>query len=171
MFDKGEGLLDNFIKEMYKRKADANQRGDGVEELLYKLLQNSLYGKAGQKEIIHSFKLMENDNVEKFELKNKTDLMHVFGNKTLLRCKGKIDAEVEGVICKEARAQQADLYDEEDEDVGEERRHLAMAARKRNGVKSSVSIAAAITAYARINMNRYKNIDGNKYLGVIQILL
>lgn len=28
-----------------------------------------------------------------------------------------------------------------------------------------MSIAAAITAYARINMNRYKNIKGNKYLG------
>jgi len=87
IFDKGEGLFDRFIKEMYKRKADAKERG--VEEFLYKLLQNSLFNKAGQKEIIHSFKLIDNDKVKNFELKNKTDLIHEFGNKSLIRTQGK----------------------------------------------------------------------------------
>jgi hypothetical protein len=42
---------------------------------------------------------------------------------------------------------------------------LRVPARKKGGVKSSVSIAAAITAYARISINMFKNIPGNKYLG------
>ena len=164
VFDKGEGLFYHFIKEMYKRKADARERGDGVEELLYKLLQNSLFGKAGQKEIIHSFKLIANDKVKSFELKNKTDLSHEFGNKTLIRTQGKIEGELEGIISK-VMGGEGDLYDEEDDKDSKESRDLPMPPRKKSGVRSSVSIAAAITAYARINMNKYKNIKGNKYLG------
>ena len=36
---------------------------------------------------------------------------------------------------------------------------------RKRGVKSSVGIAAAITAYARISLNRFKNLPDNKYLG------
>ncbi|KAI0995205.1 hypothetical protein K3495_g12977 [Podosphaera aphanis] len=36
---------------------------------------------------------------------------------------------------------------------------------KRGGLKSCVAIAAAITAYARISLNRFKNIPDNQYLG------
>jgi hypothetical protein len=151
---------------MYKRKADAKERGDGVEELLYKLLQNSLYGKAGQKEIIHSFKLLDNDKIKAFELMNKTDIKQEFGNKTLVRTQGKIDAELEGVIIKGLEEQQESLYDDEEiENKNVESKDFMMPPRKKHGVKSSVSIAAAITAYARINMSQYKNIKGNKYLG------
>lgn len=165
VFDKGEGLFDKFIKVMYKRKADAKERGDGVEELLYKLIQNSLFGKAGQKEIIHSFKLIDNHKVKDFELKNKTDLSHVFTNKTLIRTQGRIEAELEGIITKPSALES--LYDEEDavEETTSRDAPKRIAPRKKFGVKSSVSIAAAITAYARINMSRYKNIKGNKYLG------
>lgn len=164
-FDKGEGLFDDFVKAMFKRKAEAKERGDGVEELLYKLIQNSLFGKAGQKEIIHSFKLMDNNKVKDFELKNKTDLVQVFGGKSLIRTQGRIEAELEGVISK-APVKEESLYDEEDDGVDTKvQRDLPTPPRKRLGVKSSVSIAAAITAYARINMSQYKNIKGNKYLG------
>jgi hypothetical protein len=166
IFDKGDGLFDNYVKELYKRKADAKARGDVVEELLYKLLLNSLYGKAGQKEIIHSFKLLNNDKVKNFELLNKTDLTCMFGEKTLVRTQGKIEAELEGIISKALTQPLESLYDDDDiEDKKVESQDLPMPPRKRNGVKSSVSIAAAITAYARINMSRYKNIKGNKYLG------
>lgn len=150
---------------MFKRKAGAKEQGDGVSELMYKLIQNSLFGKAGQKEIIHSFKLMDNHKVKDFELKNKTDLSHVFANKTLIRTQGKIEAELEGITTKPSSLES--LYDEEDaaEETTSCDARKRIVPRKKFGVKSSVSIAAAITAYARINMSQYKNMDGNKYLG------
>lgn len=150
---------------MFKRKADARELGDGVSELMYKLIQNSLYGKAGQKEIIHSFRLIDNNKVKEFELKNKTDLSHVFSKKTLIRTQGRIEAELEGITTKPSH--QESLYDEEDgTEEGKSRdAHKRIVPRKKFGVKSSVSIAAAITAYARINMSQYKNIEDNKYLG------
>lgn len=98
VFDKGHGLFEEFINEMFKRKANAKEMGDAIEELLYKLIQNSMYGKSGQKEIIHSFKFIDNNEVKNYELKNKTDLTHEFGNKTLIRTQGKLDSSLEGVI-------------------------------------------------------------------------
>ena len=98
IFDKGYGLFEKFIKEMFQRKANAKEIGDEVEELLYKLIQNSMYGKSGQKEIIDSFKFINNNDVREFEFKNKTDLSQVFGDKTLIRTQGRLDADLEGVV-------------------------------------------------------------------------
>lgn len=162
MFDRGVGLFDEFVKEMFKRKACAKEMGDAVGELLYKLMQNSLYGKSGQKEIIHRFKLLDNKDVERFERRNKTDLTHVFGNKTLIRTQGKISGDLEGVITK--------LFDDsikikKNNCMDEVLSELPLPSRKMGGVKSSVSTAAAITAYARIAISQYKNLDDNKYFG------
>lgn len=164
MFDRGVGLFDEFVKEMFKRKAYAKEMGDAVGEVLYKLMQNSLYGKSGQKEIIHRFKLLDNKDVERFERRNKTDLTHVFGNKTLIRTQGKISGDLEGVITKLFDNNSIKIKNNncKDEDVLSE---LQLPSRKMGGVKSSVSTAAAITAYARLAISKFKNIDGNKYLG------
>lgn len=151
---------------MFKRKAAAKETGDNVSELLYKLMQNSLYGKSGQNDIIHTFKLIMNEDLELFERKNKTDLAQVFGNKTLVRTQGKISGELESVITKLFNGEGV-----EDQNKGcaplekEVINDLPLPSRKMGGVKSSVSTAAAITAYARIAMSKYKNIDGNKYFG------
>jgi len=148
---------------MFKRKANAKEIGDAIEELLYKLMQNSLYGKSGQKEIIYSFKFIDNDEVKKYEFQNETDLTQTFGNKTLIRTKGAIDGDMLEVITASS-AEKNNLYDEESAE--EIHSHdLAMPRRKKGSVKSSVSIAAAITAYARVAMSMYKNIPGNKYFG------
>ena len=172
MFDRGHGVFDGFINEMFKRKAAAKEQGDFVSELLYKLMQNSLYGKSGQREIIHNFKLMDNEKLEEFERKNMTDLSHVFGNKTLVRTQGKISRDLESVITKQFKIEDSENLspktsgsngcDEKENLTSEE---LALPSRKMGTVKSSVSTAAAITAYARIAMSKYKNIDGNKYYG------
>lgn len=164
IFDRGQGLFEDFIKEMFKRKAHAKESGDSVAELLYKLLQNSLYGKSGQKEIIHNFKLINSEDLELFERKNKADLTQVFGSKTLVRTQGKISGDLEKVITKMFKYDGVQNADNES-DEQEIAKDLRLPSQKRGGVKSSVSTAAAITAYARIAMSKYKNIDGNKYFG------
>lgn len=42
---------------------------------------------------------------------------------------------------------------------------IKVPARSVRGVKSSVGIGAAITAYARINISEFKNLPHNPYLG------
>jgi len=163
-FDRGVGIFNKFITEMFNRKAAAKEIGDFVKELVYKLMQNSLYGKSGQREILHRFKLIDNEKVEMFELKNKTDLTKTFGNKTLIRTQGKINAELEGVIAKLVAAGSIE-NDKGGSGDGLEDLPLSNSRNKQYSVKSSVSTAAAITAYARINISQYKNIDGNKYYG------
>lgn len=153
-FDRGTGLFDSFIKDMFRRKHDAKRAKDSVGELSYKLIQNSLFGKSGQREIVHSFKFIDSKKLSDFELKNKMDLSQVFGNKTLVRTQGKIDNDLLQIIT----AGQKESCDSAIPD-------LKLPPRKMNGVKSSVSIASAITGYARIAMNRFKNIPGNRYLG------
>ncbi len=171
IFDRGQGIFDGFIKEMFKRKATAKEIGDNVTELLYKLMQNSLYGKSGQNEIIHSFKLIKNEDFEQFERKNNTDLTQVFGNKTLVRTQGKISGDLEGIITKLFKDEAVENKNNGSDDLNNCRedkellKDLPLPSRKMGGVKSSVSTAAAITAYARIAMSKYKNIEGNKYFG------
>lgn len=63
MFDRGVGLFEGFVNEMFNRKASAKEIGDAVGEVLYKLMQNSLYGKS---EVIHRFKLLENIDVNRW---------------------------------------------------------------------------------------------------------
>lgn len=165
MFDRGVGLFDEFVKQMFKRKALAKEKGDAVGEVLYKLMQNSLYGKSGQKEIIHRFKLLANKDVERFEQENKTDLTHVFGNKTLIRTQGKISGDLEGVITKLFNRDNKPQENKKNNSMEDVLSELAVPSRKMGGVKSSVSTAAAITAYARIAISKYKNLEGNKYYG------
>lgn len=152
VFQRGEGLFKDFIEELFKCKAEAKMAGDSVHELIYKLLQNSFYGKSGQKEIEYSFKFIMNDVLEEYEKKHDTDLTHRFGDKVLVREHGVIPEPISSLI-ESTSSSSSTKY------------KLPIPPRKQGGVKSSVPIAAAITAYARMAMYRFKNIPGNPYLG------
>jgi hypothetical protein len=51
------------------------------------------------------------------------------------------------------------------DEIGNNSSMIRLRNRGNRGVKSSVAIAAAITAYARIAMSKFKNLDDNPYLG------
>jgi hypothetical protein len=55
IFNRGVGLFNRFVEDLYKQKAEARAIGDPVQDLIAKLLMNSLYGKTGQNEIMYKF--------------------------------------------------------------------------------------------------------------------
>jgi len=95
-----------------------------------------------------------------YEKKHHIDLTQRFGDMVLVRDHGKIDSELSSFIKDPASVD----IDSDGASIKYDG-NIAVPPRQKGGVKSSVSIAAAITAYARINMNRFKNIPGNNYLG------
>ena len=160
LFDRGKDLFKEYITDLFKMKADAKEIGDTVHELIYKLLQNSMYGKTGQREIDYNFKWIPVNMLHLYEKKHHIDLTQRFGDMVLVRDHGKIDSELSSFIKDPASVD----IDSDGASIKYDG-NIAVPPRQKGGVKSSVSIAAAITAYARINMNRFKNIPGNNYLG------
>ena len=77
--------------------------------------------------------------------------MQRFGNKSLIRSQGMLSEQLVGLL-KDIKGEGGDKGDK-------------VVGRKRSGVRSSVVLAAAITAYGRININAYKNLPDNSYLG------
>lgn len=98
VFDKGLSLFDEFVDELYKRKAAAKEEGDSVKELIYKLILNSFYGKSAQKEITNTFAFIAKQELGKYELMHSLDLTQEFGSKVLVRSKGKIDLDIAEII-------------------------------------------------------------------------
>jgi hypothetical protein len=142
-----------------------------------KLGINSMYGKTGEKEIECDFALVNPDDMLKLEVKKDIIQEHKFGNRTLVKTT-EYNHELKELINLMVNTE---LMGEDssprvfDSGMGEvdyknilakgEKISLRVPARKKGGVKSSVSIAAAVTAYARISINTFKNIPGNKYFG------
>ncbi len=70
---------------MYAKKAEGKLTGDSIMTQLHKLLLNSLYGKCGEKEPVHSFSFLDSEKFALHEKKKNIDLVQVFGNKVLAR--------------------------------------------------------------------------------------
>lgn len=148
-FERGKGLFDKFINNLFEAKAKAKELGDSVGEIVYKLLMNSFYGKCGQLEVENTYTMVENSKLEEFGIKHNYDLAQEFDKLTLVREKGKYHPQLLEVLNPKLKPNTPKKLPDQD----------------KGGVKSCVAIAAAITAYARISLNRFKNIPGNKYLG------
>lgn len=74
IFQRGKGLFETFIKNLFSSKANAKKEGDYVGELIYKLLMNSFYGKCGQLEVENTYAMIETDKVEEYGKKHNYDL-------------------------------------------------------------------------------------------------
>ena len=161
VFKRGKGLFDKFINNLFASKAKAKEEGDSVGELVYKLLMNSFYGKCGQLEIENTYTMVDNKNLEDFGRKHNYDLSQEFDKLTLVRENGRfVPALLELLNCKKDLKEETSLINKKSLE-----KNKKLPDKDKKGVKSCVAIAAAITAYARISLNRFKNIPGNKYLG------
>lgn len=154
VFKRGKGLFDNFINNLFSAKAKAKEQGDSVGELIYKLLMNSFYGKCGQLEVENTYTMVEKDKLEHFAKNHNFDLSQDFDKLTLVRENAKFEPGLQELLNHKDNSKRKRLQDKK-----------RLPNKNSKGVKSSVGIAAAITAYARISLNRFKNIPGNKYLG------
>ena len=153
LFRKGYNVFDKFVDGLYEHRYKAIEQGNHEQALIYKLILNSLYGKTGQKKIVNNFKFIDKNKLGKINLIYETDLTQHFGNMCLIRTQSKLDPEILKLI--EGKKGKELITND----------NRKVPGRSVRGVKSSVGIAAAISAYARININKFKNLPNNPYLG------
>ena len=161
VFKRANGLFDKFINTLFSSKAKAKEEGDSVGELVYKLLMNSFYGKCGQLEIENTYTMVENDKVEEYGKTHNYDLAQEFDKLSLIRENCKFHPALQELLKENLKAGEK-MVNTRGKGIVD---NTTLPRKPTNGVKSCVAIAAAITAYARVTLNRYKNIPGNKYLG------
>ena len=143
-FERGKDLFKDYVTTIYNIKKITK---DPVEKAISKLLLNSLYGKFGMKDIISNMKIVNQNEAKKITNNYNYSLFADLGNgKHLIKYSTKLHDSLRKLV-KDSKDSNKDIT-------------LNSISRKR-GVPSAVHISAAISAYARIAINKYKNIPGN----------
>ena len=143
-FERGINLFKDYVETFYHIKKTTK---DPVEKTLSKLLLNSLYGKFGMKDIISNMKILSKKEANKITKNyNYSIFADLAEDKVLVKYSSKLPEPLTSLI--------KDKKDKLNEIP------ISSLSRKR-GVPSAVHISAAISAYARISINKFKNIPGN----------
>ena len=151
VFDKVEGLFEDYITNIYNKKLESEKENNDVKRLINKLLLNSLYGRLGIKNKNMELKLVTHKNIQKVLDTQNSDICYQANDLFLVKTQGPLDPEILSIINKEK------LYDQGENGFN--------ARNPWKSISSSVQFSAAITAYARMNLNKFKNLPGNDYLG------
>ena len=150
-FEKVEGTFDKYIKEIYELKRMADKAKNKVERYLYKLILNSLYGRLGIRPKNIKLTLEDSTNINKILHTENSEVLYQANDKYLVRSAGPFDPDLIKIINDEK------LYVDDKDNF--------QAASPWGGNISSVQYSAAITAYARMHLNKFKNMENNTYLG------
>jgi len=143
-FERGKDLFKNYVSTMYNIKKNTK---DPVEKALSKLLLNSLYGKFGMKDITSNIKIVNKEDSKKITNNYNYSMFAELDNgKVLIKYSSKIHESLRKLLkdidCEDKNNTDKTLY-------------------RKRGVPSAVQMSAAISAYARMSINKYKNIPGN----------
>ena len=126
-----------------------------IQRLVYKLLLNSLYGRLGIKGDNLELKIIKDSpkgaKISKVMETENSDILYQAKDFYLVKSLGPIDPEILNLINKEK------LYKIESKGFNDKNSW--------KGISSSVQYSAAITAYARMNLNKFKNLPNNEYIG------
>jgi DNA polymerase type B, organellar and viral len=146
-FKKGK-LFQDFVDIHYENKKNAI---DPIKKQICKLLLNSLYGKFGMKDVESILKVvsLSKANIIKKSY-NYSIFAHLSNDKVLIRYSSRINETLRNLI-----KLQGELNMDKDYKMNE------IGLGKNKGVNSAVHIASAISSYARIIINEYKNIPDN----------
>jgi|SRR6266404_7412156 len=152
-FNRGKDLFKNYIIDHYEIKKSAS---DPVERAVAKLFLNSLYGRLGMKEIENIMKIISKKDIEDLDKNTNISVLSELDNgKYLVRYRGQINDNIRKLYSKDPLL------------TGKNKQNNSKYELKKSGINksktvpSAVHIAAAITSYARILINDYKNIPGN----------
>jgi hypothetical protein len=155
IFDKVDGVFEEYVKTIYDKKLNSEKENNEIKRLVYKLLLNSLYGRLGIIGNIMDLKIVKDfpkgNKITKILETEKSDILYQANGFYLVKSQGPLDPDVLNIINKEK------LYKVENEGFND--------SNKWKGIPSSVQYSAAITAYARMNLNKFKNLPNNDYIG------
>ena len=136
-------LFGDYVKYFYNLKANAK---NNLERVVAKLMLNSLYGKFGQKEIESRMKVVSKDRANKLIKTHQcTYFSEITPDLILIKYGEKLNEKLRLIYKNEFK-------EDDDKDIG--------FARIR-GVNSAVQISCMISAYARMSINEFKNLDNN----------
>jgi len=146
-FKKGK-LFTDFVNIHYENKKNAP---DPIKKHICKLLLNSLYGKFGMKDIESILKVVPVAKANFIKKNyNYSIFAHLTDDKVLIRYSSRINETLRNFFKK-----QDEMYKVNESKMNE------IGLGKNRGVNSAVHIASAISSYARIIINEYKNIPDN----------
>lgn len=149
-FDKVESNFKSYIKDIFEYKKQADIQNNEVERLINKLLLNSLYGRLGLKDQSIKLSIVEDKKLTKILHTENSEVLYNSNNLNLVKSNGPLDPEIlriineEKLYTKKMEFNQANVWGKN---------------------ISSVQYSAAITAYARMELNQYKNMENNLYIG------
>jgi len=143
-FERGKNLFKEYVDTMYEIKKITK---DPVKRALSKLLLNSLYGKFGMRDITSTMKIVSKKESQNITSKyNYTLFSELDNGKVLIKYSSIIDESLRKLLKN---------FDSKPNPL------TVKSLTKTRGVPSAVQISAAIAAYARISINKFKNIPGN----------
>jgi len=134
-------LFGEYVNYFYDLKSNAQNQ---LERMIAKLMLNTLYGKFGQKERENRIRLVSKEEGEKLIKKYHYSYLSVLNENTVLIKYGK-------KINEKLRK----LYDLEEKEIEME------GFKRYRGVQTAIQISSAISAYARMSINIYKNLEDN----------
>nr|QWO71448.1 DNA polymerase [Termitomyces bulborhizus] len=150
-FDRVEGVFNEYINDIYTCKTQSEQEGNKVSRYIFKLLLNSLYGRLGLKAKNCQLIILPDKDLDKIMKTDDSEVLFKQNNLNLVRSSGPLDSEIVRIINEEK------LYADKTEKLD--------PSNPWGSNSSSVQYSAAITAYARIFLNQFKNLKNNPYLG------
>jgi len=147
-------LFTKYVNDHFELKRNSN---DPVQRTISKLFLNSLYGRMGMKEIENSMKIVDKKEADNLDKNTNVSLLSEISNdRYIIRYSGRINDKIRKHFVKDPlnlESVKTNNYSKK------EIRNLGL--NKSRNVPSAVHIAAAISSYARILINEYKNIPGN----------
>jgi len=143
-FERGKNLFKQYVDNFYEIKKNTK---DPVERALSKLMLNSLYGKFGMKDIVSNMKILSKKEANKITKNYNYSIFADLGkDKVLVKYSSKLPEPLTALI----------------KDNNDKMNEIPISTISRSrGVPSAVHISAAISAYARMSINKFKNIPGN----------
>jgi len=153
-FKRGIDLFKDYVNDHYEIKSTTT---DPVQKTISKLFLNSLYGRMGMKEIDNIMKIVNKKEAETLDKDVNISIISELDNdKYMIRYNGKITDNIRKLYSKGPLVSENKISN----NYSKEGLRKTGFNKSRN-IPSAVHIAAAISSYARILINEYKNIPGN----------
>jgi hypothetical protein len=151
---RGKDLFKAYVNDHYDLKKSAK---DPVQRATAKLILNSLYGRMGMKEIDNVIEIVNKEKAEYLDKNTNVTIISELGrDKYLVKYVGRIADNIRKMYSKDP------LISHKNKTKSYRKGELRNSgANRAKYVPSAVHIAAAISSYARILINEYKNIPNN----------
>jgi DNA polymerase type B, organellar and viral len=101
LYDKVEGTFDNYIKDIYQCKQQADKDKNKVIRYIYKLLLNSLYGRLGLRPQNTKLSLIHKDRLDKILHTENADVLFNANDLYLVKTNGPLDPELIRIVNEE----------------------------------------------------------------------